>query len=396
MIILYIIETLLFLIFAVNISYLLIFSISSLRRKKDQDNTISIYKRIVILIPAYKEDEVIEECVQSCLIQNYPKEKYSTVVISDRMKKETNNFLASLPIKLIQVWFKKSTKAKALNCAILELKDSYDIALILDADNVIEEDFLKKINIQFVNYNASVVQAHRVAKNTNTNLALLDALSEEINNSIFRLGHVRLGFSSALIGSGMAFDFYLLKKTLVNIDAVGGFDRALELTLLKEGFHFDYLPDAFLLDEKVQQSKDFTRQRRRWLSAQLHYLRIFLSDLPSQIWLKNWDFCDKLFQQISIPRILLLGLTVLVSIIMTICASTLAIKWWILTFLMILSMLIAIPSSFFTKKFIIALVSLPFYFFLMLMNLFCLKGANQSFIHTKHGINDKNKINEQL
>jgi len=35
-------------------------------------------------------------------------------------------------------------------------------------------------------------------------LALLDGISEEINNNIFRKGHQTLGLSSALIGSGMA------------------------------------------------------------------------------------------------------------------------------------------------------------------------------------------------
>ena len=32
-------------------------------------------------------------------------------------------------------------------------------------------------------------------KNMNTDIALLDAAIEEMNNSIFRKGHIRLGFS---------------------------------------------------------------------------------------------------------------------------------------------------------------------------------------------------------
>ena len=45
-----------------------------------------------------------------------------------------------------------------------------------------------------------------------TNTAVLDAVSEEINNSIFRKGHTRLGFSSGLSGSGMAFEYDLFKR----------------------------------------------------------------------------------------------------------------------------------------------------------------------------------------
>lgn len=36
----------------------------------------------------------------------------------------------------------------------------------------------------------------------------------------------------------------------MNIKAVGGFDRELELTLLYQGKRFYYLPDTFVFDEK--------------------------------------------------------------------------------------------------------------------------------------------------
>ena len=87
-------------------------------------------------------------------------------------------------------------------------KDSYDIALIIDADNIINSSYLVELNNAFADSKVQVVQTHRVAKNLNTNMAYLDAISEEINNSIFRLGHVNLGMSAALIGSGMALNIH--------------------------------------------------------------------------------------------------------------------------------------------------------------------------------------------
>jgi hypothetical protein len=46
-----------------------------------------------------------------------------------------------------------------------------------------------------------------------------------------------------------------------NIDAVGGFDKELELKLLKQGYKFEYRDDAICYDEKwsqasIQKSKD--------------------------------------------------------------------------------------------------------------------------------------------
>ena len=63
------------------------------------------HKRFAILIPAYREDAVIHECVHSCLEQDYPAACFDTVVISDRMQPETNASLAVLPIRLVEVTF---------------------------------------------------------------------------------------------------------------------------------------------------------------------------------------------------------------------------------------------------------------------------------------------------
>ena len=81
----------------------------------------------------------------------------------------------------------------------------YDAVVIMDADNTAGTSFLSELNPVFQS-GARAVQAHRTAKNTNTDIAVLDAASEEINNSIFRSGHIALGLSSALIGSGMALE----------------------------------------------------------------------------------------------------------------------------------------------------------------------------------------------
>lgn len=133
--------------------------------------------------------------------------------------------------------------------------NDYDIALVLDADNVVPYDYLSDINDLFANPGVEIVQTHRIAKNMNNDMALLDAISEEINNTIFRLGHAKLGLSAALIGSGMAFRYDLFRDTMLNIKAVGGFDRELELTLLYQGKRFHYLPDTFVFDEKSRTHK---------------------------------------------------------------------------------------------------------------------------------------------
>ena len=88
--------------------------------------------------------------MHACLAQDYPDDRYDIVVISDHMQPETNAVLSSLPIKLLQVDFEKSTNTKSLQAALGYLdKAAYDIALVIDADNIIAPSYLSELNDAF-------------------------------------------------------------------------------------------------------------------------------------------------------------------------------------------------------------------------------------------------------
>lgn len=383
----HILDWILYVLFAINVLYLLVYSLASLRPKAAKPAPSKEFKRFALLIAAYREDAVIIDTVQACLAQNYPADKYDVVVISDHMQPATNQQLSALPIKLLQVDFEKSTNTKSLKAALEYLdKDAYDIALIIDADNIVNTTYLTEVNNAFGNPEVRVVQTHRVAKNLNTNMAYLDAISEEINNSIFRLGHVNLGMSAALIGSGMAFEYSLFYQAMMSNTSVGGFDRVLEMKLLYQRIFFHYLPDTYVLDEKIQKAKNFYQQRRRWLSAQYYSLAEFIHHLLPAIRSGKWDFCDKLFQQAALSRVLLLGFTFIFSVCLSLWAPSLAYKWWVIFGLLLFALAIAIPRRFWRWRLAKAICIVPYSFLLMFLNLFRLKEANKKFIHTEHGV----------
>jgi cellulose synthase/poly-beta-1,6-N-acetylglucosamine synthase-like glycosyltransferase len=375
--------------------YILLFSIASLfyKQKKYSDN--GNIKKIAVLIPGYKEDEVIVEVANAALQQDYPSTLYDVVIIADSFKKETIKALKTLPIIVIEVSFDKSTKSKALNKAMAALEREYDIAVVLDADNVMANDFLKKINGAF-EHGFIAVQGHRTAKNTNNSWAVLDAISEEINNNIFRKGHRVLGLSSAIIGSGMAFKYDYFKSLMATVTAVGGFDKEIELKMLKEGHKIVYLDDAVVFDEKIQKAEVFGNQRRRWLSAQLHYFKKDILSACKDLLLKgNIDYFDKAIQFIQPPRILLLGAVLLCSIGFVVVNYFLdnqrpyANYWIILLAACIMSFVFSVPKYFYNISTCKALASLPKGMFMMLLSLLKIKGANKTFIHTQHTSSSK-------
>ncbi len=379
-----VIERFLFIIMAITVGYLLLFSLFSIK-KRDVIPFVSSKKvKFLILIPAYKEDVVIMDSVNSILEQDYPIDKIELVVISDKMKEETNNALSKFPLTILEINPEKSSKGFALNYAMNNIAESnYGMVVILDADNVVDPSFLSHLNNAY--YLGSIaIQTHRVAKNINSQVAILDAISEEINNSIFRKGHVNMGLSSALIGSGMAIDYKWFKAHSGKLVSAGE-DKELEIMLLKENIFIDYLDQVFVYDQKVEKEKAFYNQRRRWLAAQFWSLYVGLKYIPKALFSANVDYLDKMLQWAMLPRIMVIGVIATMLVITTFFSLYLSLKWWFILLLLLFALAIAIPDYLITKQSTKAIKRLPILLLLMFLNMFRLRGASKNFIHTKKG-----------
>ena len=339
-------------------------------------------KKYLVIFPAYGEDKVILHTVKSFLLQHYPHDKYSVVVVSDHMLKETNTELSKLPITLLQPQFENSSKAKALQFAIDNIHDNFDNIVILDADNIVQPDFLEKLN-EICNQGFSAIQCHRCAKNAENQIAQLDGISEEINNSLFRKGHNNIGLSSALIGSGMCFD-YLWFKAHVHLLSTAGEDREIEKMLLIEHIYIKYVEDIDVFDEKVGNEDNFQLQRQRWMSAQLNCLLSMMKNLPTSIVHLNVNYIDKTIQQMLIPRSMLLVGTFVWALLMSVFEMSWAYKWWGLFALTSLSLWIAIPRKMRNGGLAQLITHLPRLTWRMMSNIRHIDSENREFIHTSH------------
>ncbi|MEM6763325.1 MAG: glycosyltransferase family 2 protein [Bacteroidota bacterium] len=370
---------------AFAISYLFAYGVmgyfyrNPLRRKLVVERSV----KIAVMIPAYKEDLVILHTAKKALALQYPAKDFDVWVIADSLQNETLQKLKKSKVKLVEVSFDSSTKAKALNTAMKRMPNKYELVFILDADNIAQQDALMKIRQAYLS-GYKVIQAHRVAKNLNTGFSVLDGISEEINNHIFSKGHRAVGLSSRLVGSGMAFEYQLFKKTMKNIKAVGGFDKELELKLLKEGHKFEYLHKVKVYDEKVSKGDVFARQRSRWIAAQFYYAARFF---PNACWHLisrfNLDYFDKALQMILPPRLLLLGVISIAGITAWFWRG-MSLLWCVLAVGMVLAFLISVPKYFFHPRYLKKLVLLPYAFLLMMLAMLKIKGANKTFYHTPH------------
>ncbi|MBW8686723.1 glycosyltransferase [Chitinophaga rhizophila] len=384
------IELILLVYLAGCVFFNLLFSIAGRlfpRKSKNTADTLT-YSRIAILIPAYKEDDVILSAAQSYETLSYPADKFEVIVIADSLQDATVSRLRGEGITVIPVSFTKSTKAKSLNAAFSQLQDDqYDMAIIADADNIPAPDFLQKINSSFLQGH-QVIQAQRVAKNLDTPFAILDAANEMIANHINRKGANALGLSASIIGSGIAFEYKLIKQALKEIEAIGGFDKVLQQLVVDKGYHIHYLESALIFDEKVENAAAFENQRKRWLSSQLVYLRQYFGKGFRALLKGRIDyFYMAVGQNMLLPRMLLLAGVCFMTFVYLLLGHYLTIPFyaWALTLAgFVVSMLLPLPGKFYSKYLLTVILNLPRVVGIMLALVFKLKGANKTFIHTKH------------
>lgn len=363
------IETLLFALSAFTVVYHLFYSImGGMLKRSDKYNDSRTKHRFAVIIPAYKDDEYIQKAVFSILKQEYPIDCYDIYVVSEQMSEQTNSFLSEQPITLMQANFHgKGTKMKAVKAAIKHLPEGlYDMVLIMNADNTVEPNFLEMMNDAYSS-GSNAIQAHRIRLERSNNSSMLNAISDEINNCIYRSGHVNLGLSSSLNGSGMAFDFDWIKGI---IDQVNDNDdeKAFEALLLRDRIYVDYLDKAIVYATRKENRRKFYTQRRNWIIAHYHSLFTNLHRLPGAILSGNFDYADRIMNWITFPRTLLLIVIAVMGCVSSWSYWLDGIKWWMLVLVLLLAMAFAIPDYLVDNKFNKAIKSIPIMGIGMILN----------------------------
>ena len=359
--ILYFVDWLLFIGVAATILYFFVFSTIGLFYHGNRPiPAAKQQRRIIVLIPAYKKDKTIEVAVRSVLAQTYPQRLFDLIVISDHQSEMTNMKLAQQPITLLTPNFQQSSKIKSLQFALLNLPQYkiYDMCVILDADCIVEPEFLQQINDAFENASTKALQTHVLPKNMNTPAARLDSVYGEINHSVFRRGHVTIGMSSAIGGSGCAYDFSWYKENIFTITGGTG-EKELEARLLRQQIFIDYYDNIYVYDEKTTDDVELNKLRGRWAVSQFKTMINNIRYLPGALLNQQFDWADKLIQWMLIPRTILVIITAVMSVILPFIYFSLVIKWWIAAFFMGLSFAFATPNELVDKHWDTDFLTLP-------------------------------------
>src|SRR5688572_29978767 len=117
------IEIILLVYFAYISCYAFILSVAAVFYKGPRSQESKSAPKIAVLIPSYKEDNVIVSVAAEALKQNYPHNRLDVVVIADPLQPLTISALKRLPLSIVEVSFHTSTKVKSLNKAMAAIGD---------------------------------------------------------------------------------------------------------------------------------------------------------------------------------------------------------------------------------------------------------------------------------
>ena len=128
-----------------------------------------------------------------------------------------------------------------------------------------------------------------------------------------------------------------------------GEDKELEALLLRQEIYIDYFDDIYVYGEKKRTTAKLNQQHGRWAAEQFHNFIRNIKFLPGAIFRKQYDLADKIIQWMLIPRITMVAVILIMSIVLPFIYMTLVIKWWLLGALALFIFALATPDYLVTE-----------------------------------------------
>lgn len=353
-------DAVLFLLCCIPVAYLFICALFSLGKYKNPYPPTNVQHRFLVLFTVLNDGKEVIESINAFIdTQLYPREKYDIAVAATGLSEDDLITLLQMPINIVIPDREDCTKVYAIQQVMERYSpNEYDMIVILNSDNQIVPNALELFNNAYYS-GCDSIQAHRITRNLNTSIAVLGAVSEEINNNLFRKGHTRMGFSSALIGSAMAFDFSIFHEIAPTMKG-GDTSTAMEIALLNQNIYTEYLEEVICYSRKEDNDEQYQKRRAQWTKGRYYTRSYALLHLPLAMLRGEWDLANKLFQW-SIPsRFTLIVLLALLTFIITIADWTLCFKWYFLFLALVFAFVMALPEGEINRRFRHAIWVMPY------------------------------------
>ena len=274
--------------------------------------------RFAVLIAARNEEAVIGKLIDSIKAQSYPGRLVKIFVAADNCTDATAEAARSHGAEVYERYdMTRRGKGYALDFLLREIKlrghGRFDGYIVLDADNVLDRDFILHMNETF-SAGHDIVTCYRSSKNYGDNwISAGYALWFLRESRYLNSARARLGSSCGVSGTGFLFSQAVL-------DVQGGgwpfhlLTEDIEFTIdnVTRGMKVGYCPDAIAYDEQPISFRQSWAQRLRWSRGYLQVFRVYGRKLVSGIFRGSFSCYDMAMS--IMPAAVLTGLSIVVNI----------------------------------------------------------------------------------
>ena len=227
------------------------------------------------IIPARNEELVIGNLIDSIRKNKYPQDKLDIYVIAHNCADRTAEYArrkGAIVYEYDNV--NEKTKGYALKYLFDQIKNNhnikqYDGFFIFDADNILDEHYIKKMNAAFVSRNKKdVITSFRNSKNFGSNLmATLYGLYFVYGCRLESRGRTVLGCSTRVSGTGYLFNSELVNDGWKYLTLTEDWELTVD-QILKDN-KIVYCDEAVFYDEQPISFSVMWKQRVRWAKGHL-------------------------------------------------------------------------------------------------------------------------------
>lgn len=251
-----------------------------------------------VLISARDEANVIGNLIDSIKNQNYPQDLLHIFVIADNCTDNTKDVAEEHGAEVVERFNKEEIgKGYAMNYLLKYIDnkygyDSFDGFLVFDADNLLDENYIKEMNDYF-DSPYRIVTSYRNSKNFDSNWLSAGTGLFFIKDAIF-LNHPRNLVNTSALVSGCGFMF---KKEIAIENDGWPFhslveDAEFSLTHFLKGDKIGYAKDAVFYDEQPTRFRDSWNQRMRWTKGFYQMCHMFLGKLLKKMFKGSFNAFD--------------------------------------------------------------------------------------------------------
>ena len=301
--------------------YQLVVSLCSLVKLKDKPIIEDKQNRFMAIIPAHNEEKVVGNLIASLKRQNYPKELYDIYVIADNCTDNTAKVAKEAGAIVYERFDEEhKTKGYALNWFLkqkIEENAPYDAFCIFDADNIVDENFIKNMNKKLCQ-GEEVVQGYRDIKNpTDSWITAGYAIFYWTMNRFYHLARYNLVLSPLINGTGFMVKFDIIKPTGWDTNTLTE-DIEFSLKTIISGKKLGWATDAIVYDEQPVGFKQSWSQRSRWTVGHIQCLKEYT--IPLAVAVKEhktlMNFDGLLYMIGSIPMFVLTIILLILNFVM--------------------------------------------------------------------------------